>query len=84
MAKQYRYTFTVEGKGQFAMDMLRFDCCWPATSEDAVKLAPDLRNRSVLTEARKVTLCSIRQPTDGRWASFGWKVHSDTLSRREL
>jgi hypothetical protein len=48
--------------------MLRYDACYPATSEDAINLAAK--------DSRKVTLIStvIAEPTAGRWNSFGWQV----------
>lgn len=78
------FTFTVSGSGPFPTDMLRYDTCWPASSEDAEKL---------LTRGRRsVTLRSsseVGKPTTGRWQSFGWWVTSDqngqpriTLGRR--
>lgn len=67
-------SFTVEGSRQFPLDMLRYDACWPAGSEDVDKVAttrddPDYRT------ARRVRLTSqTRAITPDRWASFGWKV----------
>lgn len=68
MAKNSWCKFTVEGSRNFPLDMLRYDACYPATSEDAIKLAA--------MEARKITLIStmIAEPTAGRWNSFGWQV----------
>ena len=62
------HTFTVIGSGPFPFDMLRYDCCWPYSSEDASRLPLEGR--------RKVTLASGRRgsPTHARWESFGWKV----------
>lgn len=67
MAKNW-CKFTVEGRGYFPLDMLRYDACYPATSEDATNLAAK--------DFRKVTLIStiIAEPTAGRWQSFGWQV----------
>lgn len=60
--------FTVQGSGYFPFDMLRYDACYPATSDDAASLN--------LKEARTITLISamVAQPTEGRWRSFGWQV----------
>jgi hypothetical protein len=67
-------TFTVEGKGIFPADMLRYDCCWPVTTNDAIRMvftAPfsvqKLRQIHLMTNAEN-------RPTVGRWESFGWKV----------
>lgn len=68
MAKNSWCKFTVEGSKDFPFDMLRYDACYPATSEDAIKLAA--------RDSRKITLIStiIAEPTAGRWNSFGWVV----------
>ena len=62
-------TFTVTGTGQFPTDMLRYDQCWPATSEDAVLMCP---HRPSPTVARSVRLRTHGSVTAARWASFGW------------
>jgi len=68
------YEFTVEGKGEFPFDMLRRDQCWPRReSHDVTALAPHHRS-SVLRETRQVQLVGLCEPTEGRWASFGWRV----------
>jgi hypothetical protein len=68
------YEFTVEGKGEFPFDMLRYDSCWPKReTEDVVVMAPHHRS-SLLRELRQVTLVGIHEPTEGRWSSFGWRV----------
>ena len=74
MAKEYRYSFTVQGHMEFPLDMLRYDACWPyRESEDVPAIAASLNPR-VKTETRKVSLVGVKQPTEGRWASFGWRV----------
>jgi len=69
----HTFTFQVDGNGTFPFDMLRFDCCWPLTSDDAHKLTGVERRTVILT-----TLQANRrwEPTEGRWASFGWPVVS--------
>lgn len=61
------YEFTVEGRGPFPLDMLRYDSCWPA-SRDAVVNMEDTR------DMRQVRLRSYNQPTLARWNSFCWGV----------
>lgn len=63
-------TFIVEGSGVFPLDMLRRDRCWPATSDDAVKIAS--RNQ------RSITLLSDNQhaPNVERRFSFDWRVNA--------
>lgn len=67
------YKFTVVGTGEFPFDMLRYDRCWPRLESEIVALAPHHRG-SLIRELRSVTLIGLNEPTDGRWASFGWKV----------
>lgn len=72
--------FTVEGIGQFPFDMLRYDGCYPAGSEDA-KAMGQVNPRV----ARRVRLTTLRGflpdvnpenlgPTVGRWLSYGWRI----------
>jgi hypothetical protein len=68
--------FTVEGRGEFPLDMLRYDAAWPASERDALT-AQDREARGV----RQVTLRTImhkgsRRPTINvaRWHSFGWAL----------
>jgi len=74
-------TFTVEGTYPFPVDMLRYDACYPVTTEDAVELGTACDHRALKMSSRpirRVTLGTMRQnrPTTGRWESFGWKVIS--------
>ena len=73
MGKNSWCKFTVQGSKDFPLDMLRYDACYPATSEDAINLAAK--------DSRKVTLIStmITDPTAGRWNSFGWQVTDKTI-----
>lgn len=63
--------FQVTGSGQFPLDMLRYEGCYPATSNDVAEMAKD-------HGLRTVTLHMIgpknRPVTIARWASFLWKV----------
>ena len=75
--KLYYHRFTVEGSGHFPHDMLRYDGCWPSTSEDVV--AMDFEEDGM---RRRVTLTTIghkdRVATVERWRSFGWAVVKHT------
>ena len=64
------YHYTVEGKGSFPIDMLRYDAAYPAREEDSYQIAYDERG------LRKVNLTSYFAPTPGRWESFMWRVLS--------
>jgi hypothetical protein len=72
------YEFTVEGKDCFPIDMLRYDSCWPMTSDD-VFMMPIEHNAP---ERRRVTLASHKEPTGARWESFGWTIIDRKPSRR--
>jgi hypothetical protein len=71
MAKAKTKTFIVEGRGSFPADMLRYDSCWPASSQDASATAEGImggRRRVMLTTDNPYA------PTIGRWNSFLWAV----------
>ncbi len=66
---RYLYEYYVTGSGDFPIDMLRFDQCWPADGEEAAKLG-DLSRRSIRFQ-------SHREPTVARWSSFVWSVSAE-------
>ena len=70
--------FTVEGRGEFPLDMLRYDSAWPYTGSDVSKIeARHDDGYSDSTDRREVTLLSAHgNLTAARWASFGWPVTS--------
>ena len=79
--KLYEHTFTVRGKGDFPIDMLRYDSCYPATGVDAAAIEAT-KDRFADAESRRkvreIKLYSISRtmvgPTNDRWASFMWSV----------
>jgi len=79
MAAKY-FHFDVEGAGEFPTDMLRYDGAYPSDTESAMKLLNPYRGssedyRDFIRNRRIVHLtCVDREPTNDRWASFGWKV----------
>jgi hypothetical protein len=79
---RYWYEYFVAGRGQFPIDMLRHDLCWPATSEDAAKIVdacvPELR-----VGRYTVKINSYREPRIGRWESFGWLVVDAVLAEAD-
>lgn len=79
-SKEYRYEFTVESAhDMFPIDMLRYDCCWPKSeSKDSVAITVSLDSRAFRLRhvPQSITLVGLREPTAGRWESFGWKVTS--------
>ncbi len=75
--KGEHYQFTVRGGpySEFPIDMLRYDSCWPA-HEDG-KITHTFHGRFVeekRAEPAEIELTGLREPTKGRWESFGWKV----------
>ncbi len=76
------YEFTVEGRGFFPTDMLRYDACWPMTQDDVCRLVmPSIRGPEP-SEKVKVRLASHRAPTPDRWASFGWTMTAQERPRK--
>jgi len=81
--KTYRFRVRMAQKMGFPTDMLRYDSCWPASSDDAVKLAVAVRSPQdwqhfyVESPARITTIelmSTAKVPSRGRWLSFGWEV----------
>jgi hypothetical protein len=75
----YYQTFTVKGNGEFPLDMLRYDMCFPESQEDATIIANSFQ--SAMFEHWHVTIGRhIRvkndKPTIDRWHSFGCKVEN--------
>ena len=76
MQKMYSHIFSVKGVFPFPTDMLRYDQCFPRTSDSAVDMVTTFDRRN--SEAITIELIhyGIRdwKPTVGRWRSFGWEV----------
>ena len=70
------YTFKATGSGEFPVDMLRYDGCYPRTTEDAcnLKLGELDRKGKRTVELVMVVDSKDRMPTERRWESFGWSV----------
>lgn len=67
-------TFTVEGRGEFPMDMLRRDRCDAADEASRTALEATYDNGGDIGR-RCVTLATDeRLITEDRWRSFGWPV----------
>jgi hypothetical protein len=64
-----QYVFMVKGRGEFPVDMLRRDQCYPYRTEDAHAILGD-----ATTKEREGVFVSPRPPNIDRWASFGWQV----------
>ena len=66
------YRYRVSGTGHFPIDMLRYDCAYPASPEAVSAIGAVSRTAHV--DRRTVELRSHHPPTRDRWASFGWLV----------
>jgi len=42
---RYIHTFRVEGTGDFPLDMLRYDQCWPRSQDDVYAMHPNYTER---------------------------------------
>lgn len=71
------YRFRVKGIGPFPTDMLRYDRCWPDSTEDAIEIDCTLDNRE--HESHSVTLEGLQKPTNARWLSFGWSITQEGI-----
>jgi hypothetical protein len=65
--------FYVRGRGDFPFDMLRYDCCYPASTDDALKLGETFIWRTICLAATHGTF------TPARWASFGWSANEENI-----
>jgi hypothetical protein len=72
-----RFEFTVEGIGDFPLDMLRHDAAYPADKESVAAIMAGLAWAAARKRKREtlvVRLVSHRAPTADRWRTFGWTV----------
>ncbi len=70
--RTHQFVYVVTGDGEFPFDMLRYDAAFPSGPIDADQMTAGRQNRSV-------KLIGYREPTLGRWASFGWSVSKDFI-----
>ena len=77
-AAQNSIEFTVEGKSDVPLDMLRYDACRPATESDSTTINTTIVFPYVSGRKDKPTftirLKGLKPPTFARWRSFGWEV----------
>lgn len=71
MAKVFIQTIDVEGMGEFPLDMLRHDFCFPYSESDSAKIRETHRDKRIVRILR-FTFDKAKQPTYDRWRSFGW------------
>ena len=78
----------VRARRVFPIDMLRYDCCYPATAADAAKVeycCQEVRDRRmnkdvVIQLQKKSSLKSTVGWTVARWDSFGIPVFGDKIT----
>lgn len=74
----YCHEIKVAGSGCFPVDMLRYNQCWPATSEDCSAIIDTFEPGKL--EHYRINLKHYDhkswEPTKDRWLSFGWRVVS--------
>ena len=81
----YAICFEVEGRGEFPLDMLRYDQCHPARADDAAVIGYTRTERTLRGNgASRVRLTHYAPrrswlPTSGRWSSFLWSVDPQSL-----
>ena len=69
--------YVVQGRGDFPIDMLRYDDCDFASDAERAAALGTLTPSTHTPGRRCIALVSEigRRPTPGRWESFGWTVH---------
>ncbi len=67
MPRKTNCSYTVTGRGNFPIDMLRYDAAWPMTGDDAANITATFQPRA---GRWTIKLASARLPTEGRWSSF--------------
>jgi len=69
--------FVVKGLGQFPIDMLRYDQCFPLREDESAKIAKSWRGLDI--ELGRHVTDESDEPSYDRWLSFGWKVLPDSV-----
>jgi hypothetical protein len=66
------HDFVVIGVGQFPIDMLRSDVCFPKTEDDSAEIEKSFRRQE--RNEHTVKLTSSMRPDAAHWRSFGYKL----------
>jgi hypothetical protein len=82
------YNFTVKGRGQFPLDMLRYDMCWPQTTQDVSIITGSigLKDQDIMDQhgpkgGYTVSLQALQPPSIKRWESLGWPAVYRSVSQ---
>jgi len=71
----YLHEATVEVHVRFPVDMLRYDSCFPATTEDAVAITKAIMGPRLVTHVRLQAFSQNKTHwTPERWKSFGIEI----------
>jgi hypothetical protein len=81
MSKDTVTIFRVRGRGEFPIDMLRYDRCWPKSEMDS-NLIQAVVHPSMWREVELMCINMTNAPTAGRWKSFGWEICEVKVDRR--
>lgn len=80
-----RQEFYVVGDGIFPLDMLRYDNCFPASTDDCNRIGLSIlkpyKKTHTIKLVRLVDARGYNPPTEGRWASFGWEVQAEVYGQ---
>jgi hypothetical protein len=73
------HRFRVRGIGQFPIDMLRYDGCFPSSEQDSGEIALTFSRFFRSDDINPISLTKIADtkswtPEHGRWNSFLWKI----------
>lgn len=76
MTKTRGISVIVSGTGYFPVDMLRYDCCFPASEKDVVAISKSMKTPNRQEVVAIHLFSAYGKVTPERWASFGWQVKS--------
>jgi len=74
----------VEGRGNFPIDMLRYDNCVPITETDAGAITSRGKKRLRRVALRMYRGTAHSSATYMRWESFGWTVLTSAYTMGDL
>jgi len=60
------------GKGNFPIDMLRYDECWPSRQEDVMNIIYS-EDRLLNRDEMIISISTHGKFTPDRWISLGWR-----------
>lgn len=76
----YEWFLVVTGSGEFPLDMLRYDACFPYEQVDSNRIERSTESRRIVLVRRGV---NDGTGTPARWQSFRWNVILATHDPKE-